>query len=50
MTWRVGRHLGRTIYEQVGDDPSDDDKVIGMMDTVELARIVVEAVNEQWEC
>lgn len=35
--WRVGRKVGRTIYE--------GDKLIGMMDTPELASRVVAAVN-----
>jgi hypothetical protein len=43
--WRVGRKVGRTIYLQVGDEPSDDDQLIGVMDTPELALIVVAAVN-----
>lgn len=45
MTWRTGRKNGRTIYEQHGTEPSDDDKPIGMMDTAALAAHVVEAVN-----
>ncbi len=35
--WRVGRKVGRTIY--------DGDKLIGMMDTRELAELVVRHVN-----
>jgi hypothetical protein len=35
--WRVGRSLGRTLYL--------DDKVIGMVDTPELAARIVEAMN-----
>lgn len=35
--WRVGRSVGRTLY--VGD------QLIGVMDTSELAELVVEAVN-----
>lgn len=35
--WRVGRKVGRTIYQ--------GDTLIGMMDTPELARRVVDAVN-----
>jgi hypothetical protein len=38
--WRVGRSLGRTLYL--------DDKVIGMVDTPELASDIVAAMNE-WE-
>lgn len=48
--WRVGRSLGRTIFVQTGDQPAkanveDGDVVIGMMDTPELAQLVVDAVN-----
>jgi hypothetical protein len=35
--WRVGRHLGRTLYI--------DDQVVGMVDTVELAAAIVDAMN-----
>lgn len=45
MIWRTGRHLGRTVYVQQTLEPSDDDQVIGMMDTRELAEQVVKAVN-----
>lgn len=46
--WRTGRHVGRTIYVQPGDGPDRDrDVLIGMMDTVELAQLVVDAVNER---
>ena len=45
MTWRVGRKVGRTIYIQEADQPSDEDRLIGLMDTPELAELVVAAVN-----
>jgi hypothetical protein len=45
MTWRTGRKLGRTLYEQVGAEPSDDDKLLGLMDTGTLAEFVVHAMN-----
>jgi len=35
--WRVGRKVGRTIYAQLSDKPSDQDSLIGLMDTPELA-------------
>lgn len=35
--WRVGTKVGRTIYI--------DDQLVGMMDTPELARQVVDAVS-----
>lgn len=44
-TWRTGRKVGRTIYAQMGPEPSDDDPLIGVMDTPDLARLVVRAVN-----
>jgi hypothetical protein len=43
--WRVGRKVGRTIYAIVGEEASDDDTLIGVMDTPELAREAVEAHN-----
>jgi hypothetical protein len=43
--WRVGRKVGRTIYAQIGSDPSDDDALIGMMDTPSLAEAAVAGHN-----
>lgn len=43
--WRVGRRVGRTVYAMYGEKPSDDDPLIGMMDTPELAQAVVAAHN-----
>lgn len=37
--WRTGRKVGRTIY--------DDDKLVGIMDTPELAQAVVNALNRE---
>jgi hypothetical protein len=45
LPWRVGRKVGRTIYQQVGPEPSDADQLIGVMDTPELAAEVVTARN-----
>jgi len=45
MIWRVGRKVGRTIYRQEGDEPSDDDVLIGVMDTAEDAWNAVAAFN-----
>lgn len=45
--WRVGRKVGRTIYQQIGPEASDDDPLIGVMDTPEFAQLVVEAVNDR---
>jgi hypothetical protein len=36
--WRVGKKLGRTLYI--------NDQVIGMVDTVEIAKAIVAAMNE----
>lgn len=47
MTWRVGRSVGRTVYEQVGPEPSKQDVLIGVMDTRALATEAVAAVNAQ---
>lgn len=43
--WRVGRKVGRTIYVQLGEEPSDRDPLIGMMDTPEIAALAVRGVN-----
>jgi hypothetical protein len=45
--WRTGRKVGRTIYEQQYDEPSDGDPLIGVMDTYTLAKAAVEAHNRQ---
>lgn len=37
--------VGRTIYVQSGDAPSEDDRLIGLVDTRELAAAIVEAFN-----
>lgn len=39
--WRTGRKLGRTIYAMEGDEPSDSDEFIGIMETPTLADMVV---------
>ena len=41
LRWRTGRKVGRTIYAQPGADPSDEDILIGLMDTPKLAHAVV---------
>lgn len=45
MIWRVGRKLGRTLYQQLGAEPSDLDPFVGLMDSPALAKQVVDAVN-----
>ncbi len=43
--WRNGRKVGRTLYAMVGELPSEDDVLIGVLDTRELAWEVVIAHN-----
>lgn len=49
--WRTGRKVGRTIYIQTGKEPGDcgEDQLIGMMDSRDLAQLVVDAVNHFYE-
>lgn len=47
--WRCGRKVGRTIYAQLGSEPSDDDVLIGMMDSPEIAAEVVDSHNSYRE-
>jgi hypothetical protein len=48
--WRTGRKVGRTIYEQQGQEPHDDDPLIGVMDTADLAATAVECRNFVASC
>lgn len=43
--YRVGRKVGRTIYRQLGDKPSDSDSLVGVMDTKVLAQAAVIGLN-----
>ena len=45
VTWRTGRKVGRTVYAQLNPQPSDEDILIGVFDTRELATSAVEAHN-----
>ena len=47
LPWRTGRHVGRTIYVQLGPEPSDEDPFIGCLDSAELAAEACEAHNER---
>lgn len=49
VSWRTGRKVGRTIYAQIGSDPSDGDVLIGVMDTAALAAAAVRAHNHDIE-
>lgn len=43
--WRTGRKVGRTIYAQLHPEASDEDELIGVMDTDSLAAEAVESHN-----
>ena len=45
LPWRQGRHQGRHLYAQLGPEPSDDDPLVGTLDTAELAAEACEAHN-----
>jgi hypothetical protein len=47
MKWRTGRKNPRTIYLQQGPTPSDSDPFIGTLDSADLVRLAVDAVNEK---
>ncbi len=42
---RTGRRVGQTLYLQTGPEPADTDLLIGLLDTPDLAALVVAAVN-----
>lgn len=42
---RQGRKVGRTLYVQRGYQPSDDDELIGVVDSAAVARVICAAVN-----
>lgn len=43
--FRTGRRNARNLYKQLGDEPSTADQPIGMLDTPEIARFAVAAMN-----
>lgn len=43
--WRVGRKLGRTIYVADGEDDTGCASLLGMMETEDIARYVVDLHN-----
>ena len=45
LTTRQGRKVARMLYEQRGPEPAGDDPIIGLVDTPELAALIVAAVN-----
>ena len=48
--WRTGRHLGRTVYALMGDEPSDEDPFLGIFDSASVAAAVVAEHNatQEW--
>lgn len=42
---RVGRQARRTLYFQIGHEPSDRDQLIGMVDSEPLAAFLADAAN-----
>lgn len=46
--FRTGRHVGRTVYIQP-TGPGDDDLLVGLFDTRELADFAVRAMNAAHE-
>lgn len=49
LPWRTGRHLGRTVYAVVGDEPSDGDPFLGIFDSADIAAAVVVQHNAALE-
>ena len=45
--WRVGRKVGRTLYSMVGDEPSDEDVLIGLLDSRLIAESIVADHNDR---
>lgn len=45
LPWRTGRRVGRTLYAQIGPDPSDGDVLIGVLDYPRLAAEVADTHN-----
>jgi hypothetical protein len=45
LTTRQGWKVPRMLYLQQGPEPADNDPIIGLVDTPELAALIVAAVN-----
>lgn len=45
MKLRTGRKLGQTIYIQMGDEPSDDDELLGLIIDPARATVLVQIAN-----
>lgn len=49
LLWRVGRKLKRTIYAMLGDQPSEDDLLLGVFDEESVAQHIVDIHNKNLE-
>ena len=47
--WRTGRKNHRIIYAQLKDVPDDLDPMIGVMDSIQLARETISTHNARLE-
>jgi hypothetical protein len=45
MKLRTGRHLDRTIYIQNGDEPSDNDELLGLIIDPARAKLLIDIAN-----
>lgn len=41
LPWRTGRRNHRVLYAVIGEEPSDDDIMIGSVDAPEIAHLIV---------
>lgn len=48
VCFRVGGKLGRTVYAQLGDEPSEKDLLVGLMETPYMAGFVAEALTARF--
>jgi hypothetical protein len=44
-SYRTGRKLGRTIYRMLGTEPSEQDELLGLMDSAAVAEHIVHLLN-----
>ena len=47
--FRTGRKLGRTVYAMASVVPSDEDVLVGVMETPYMASVVVDLLNLRLE-
>ena len=45
--WRVGRNVARSVWAMRGDEPSEDDELVGTLDTAEDAAREVDKHNAE---